>query len=284
MNFRFAKLLALSVVVACSLFLSSCYSYKPGYINSHQFKKKGEVNLGTNFGNNIGAFASYNPIDRLAILADVSTSLSVSSGDNPIERNTIYDRIYYNQDGLVDSTYSYRDYSIGGAVGSYWSYNNKVYHDFYLGFASGSASAIDFPLNFFYPFEEDETRVEAFQAGFNNFYAQSSIKFDLSSAVSLSLDAKMNFLTFNAIEYISSVPKGKQIEEESIEDYFSPDQRIATQLGTTLNFEIDDVRGFAQFQLGVSDGFQNDFFSVRPLSLFVGFSIPLHQYWRSSEN
>lgn len=62
------------IAVIC---LTSCYSYKPGYMNSPKFEKSKEVNIGGSIGSNFGAHLSHNPIDRLALMAEVSSGLGI---------------------------------------------------------------------------------------------------------------------------------------------------------------------------------------------------------------
>lgn len=256
------------IAVIC---LTSCYSYKPGYINSPKFEESKELNLGGSIGSNFGANASYNPIDRLALMAEFSSGLNVG-GD--------FDSSYLNQDRLAVTEYQYQDYAYGLAVGTYWKYNENLYHDLYLGYGRGKGSAYT-QLNLVYP--EVAFELVALEGSYSNFFLQSSFTASVSNEVDLSLNSRINILNFHSFNYIFDEETTKTNSQNRINSFFQDRNQIAAQLGLTVTFKLNHFTIFTQFQLGVTeeDGNQPDYFEVRPINFYVGFSIPLNQLWET---
>lgn len=259
-----------SPLILASL-LTSCYSYKPGYMNSPKFEKSKEVNIGGSIGSNFGAHISHNPIDRLALMAEVSSGLGIEGETEGTA--------YLNQNEQTVSKFGYRDIAYGFAAGTYWKYNEKLYHDFYLGYGSGRGSALT-EFNFvFYP--ETVFDLVALEGTYSNVFAQSSFKFITGDVVDLSLNTRLNFLKYNSFKYVYY--DDPNATKEQIESFFDEKNRIAAQFGLTATFNLEHFNVFTQFQLAASDSDRYDYFAVRPFSMYLGFSLPLDQFWRKEK-
>lgn len=267
------------MLATCLLFLSSCYSYKPPYINSPIFKEKGHVDLNINLGSGAGANLAYSPVEHFGLLAEYSARPKIESevtgGD------------YYNQDGKEVRGFIYADHFYALAAGTFWKYGENLYQDFYIGYGQGRGSYIsgtnlDFDFN-------GSFNLDAFESNYNNLYFQSSLKVLNMGDFSLSFDSRVNWLRFQSFDYTYTysvfMQHSSQLSPENVEEldsFFSRRNRLATQLGITLGAKMKYFDVFSQFQLGMAEREVVDFFQIRPISLYFGISLNLNQFVKSN--
>lgn len=255
--------------------LSSCYSYKPSYINSPIFQEEGQVDLNVNLGSGVGANIAYSPVEHFGLLAEYSA--------RPVIESELTGGSYFNQDGNEVRGFIYADNFYALAAGTFWKYGENLYQDFYIGYGQGNGSYLsgtnlDFNFN-------GSFNLDAFESEYENIYFQSSLKVLNMGDFSLSLDSRVNWLRFQSFDYTYTYAvfsqHSNQLSQENIEEldeFFSNRNRLASQLGITLGAKMKYFDIFSQFQLGVAEREVVDFFQIRPVSLYFGISLNLNQF------
>ena len=245
------------------LCLSSCYSYKPAYIHSPKFENKGILNAELNAGNRFGVNLSYNPINYFVVLGEI--------GGGPwTELEKEDDTYYVNQNKKTVSSIRYREHYYGFGVGTYWNYSENIYQDFYIGYGEGISST---PTNVaLILFPKDNYDLLAYESAYKNVYWQTSLKFTTESEFNFSLHGRVNYLKYNSFNYVFGedyYKKATEFSKRKVKNYFWHREKMAVQIGISLEKPMEFFTLNMQLQFGVSRNDYPDHFSVRPVSMFI---------------
>jgi hypothetical protein len=262
----------LSIFIA--IFLSSCYNYKPGYINSPKFEGKGDIYLDVNVGSQFGANLSYSPLNNWGVLVNAG-----SAGESTKKAG---DEVYVNQNEEFVESFKYNNHFYEFATGVYTKIKEDFFIDLYIGYGRGVSGATRFTFD---SFIEDQDLV-SFQNDFENIFLQTSFKVIASKHFYVSLNGRMNLLRFHNFKYIYEDPSRDSIfhsnqalpPQEKINNFFRYNNWIAYQLGVSMKLDIKHVIFTAQFQLGFEEYNPSKaphYFNVKPFSVYLGVSIPV---------
>lgn len=273
------QLFRLLIIANLILIFSSCSTYKPGYINSTTFEKKDDIFVNLSAGSQLGANVSYSPLNNWGVLLNGSTGLW-----NEVRSKT---STFVNHNKEFTNRFRFQNYFYELSTGVYTPIGEVFYIDFYAGYGRGASGTG------LWRFRPDDARfgqeLVAFKANYSNVFLQSSLKFILDEGLSFNLSGRMNVLNYKRFRYIYESPPTNDNSnldnwplppQNEINNYFDFNQQTAYQLGIGLEADANHFVINAQLQLGINanDFDDNSYFSVRPLSVFLGIAMPIHRW------
>src|SRR5690554_929505 len=279
MLFTTNQLFKLLPLASLALILSSCSSYKPGYINSPTFEKKNDLFVNLSAGSQLGANVSYSPLNNWGILLNGSTGLW-----NEVRSES---SAFVNQDKEFTDKFRFQNYFYELATGVYTPIGEAFYIDFYAGYGMGASG------KGLWRFRPDDAwfgqELVAFKADYSNVFLQSTLKLILADDLRFNLSGRMNILNYKDFNYIYESPADNNPNRDNwplpsqneINSYFDFNQQTAYQVGLGLEGDAKYFVINAQLQFGIEAyDISNDdsYFSVRPFSVFLGIAMPIHRW------
>lgn len=273
------QLFRLLLIANLILILSSCSTYKPGYINSPTFKEKDDLFVNLSAGSQLGANVSYSPLNNWGILLNGSTGLW-----NEVRSES---STFVNQDKEFTDKFRFQNYFYELATGVYTPIGEAFYIDFYAGYGMGASG------KGLWRFRPDDPwfgqELVAFKADYSNVFLQSTLKFILADDLRFNLSGRMNILNYKDFNYIYESPSDNNPNranwplppQNEINSYFDFNQQTAYQVGLGIEGDAKYFVINAQLQFGIEAyDISNDdsYFSVRPFSVFLGIAMPIHRW------
>jgi hypothetical protein len=252
---RINQIKSISYCFLLSILFSSCYYYKPVSIPTPQFKEKGQLNIGGNIGSNLEFNSSYSITNHIGVFANSMTTLDVSKGnesDTPV--------------GNESAEFNIKNYQIEGAVGYFLNFEDRSYHDFYVGYGFGNSGK---KYDDFWSFNGINT--EGIESQFNVFFIQSSHAFRLSKHFQMVGSFRYNRIFNHSYNYYTA---DNQLPDRII----TQKQFTIPQIGIGFLFDINAAQLSLKVQGSGSE--YSDYYSTRPLSVFLGLQLNINEIAR----